>query len=323
MKKFLVLILLLGNMGVVQAFTDVSEGSTYYSAIESLANLGIVGGYEDGSFGPNNSVNRVEALKMILISAGVAVPEYDDAEVIGFSDVASGAWYMKFISEAKARGIVKGNDDGTFAPGRTVVKAEFLKMMFEAFDSDLSRHENLTDAVANDVQSGQWYAPYMSYAKTLGVITPTVEDNLLPGAELTRGECAEIIYRMLVIQRGGDAQKMLSISEADLVEVLVNLSNNNISKAMENAESAVFYAESGLAAAPDELVAQAAVQIAKGFRELTWAYQAGTENNGGAVQEKTTAAKSFAAEAVAIDSSFSSLQEKIEQIADSLLEQLN
>jgi hypothetical protein len=53
-------------------FSDVPEGSTFYANIETLYNLGIIGGYSDGTFRPSNLVTRAQVSKMI--SLGLDVP---------------------------------------------------------------------------------------------------------------------------------------------------------------------------------------------------------------------------------------------------------
>lgn len=47
----------------------------------------------------------------------------------GFPDVKEGDWFYPYVMEIKDWGIVKGNDDGTYAPGRNINRAEFSKMI--------------------------------------------------------------------------------------------------------------------------------------------------------------------------------------------------
>lgn len=302
------------------AFSDVPENHQYYPAIESLENLEIVGGYSDGTFKPSQTVNRAEALKMILNSASADVPEYDGNESIGFTDVSPNAWFTKFLIAGRKKGIVNGNPDGTFAPAREVNKAEFIKMLLETFEIDLSKHQAKT-ALSIDTTDGQWFLPYLSYSKTVGVISPTLDNKLIPGKQLTRGECAEIIYRMLLIKNGGDAQKMLSIAESHLVDALVELNANNAKNAIGKSNSAVFYTEKAMEAAPDSDTAKGAHKIAMGFRSLCLAYQAGVENNNDEIRNKVNEAKSFANEAKSFGG-FETLANKIEEIGNVLIEQI-
>jgi len=324
MIKKLAITLLLCTLFIPTAFaatfSDVAEDNINFIAIESLYNLQIIKGYPDGTFKPEQSVNRAEALKMILNSAEIS--SEDTLTDTGFPDVPADSWFAKFVVAGKSFGIIKGNPDGTFAPERLVNKAEFVKMLLEAFEIDLSLHNNLTAPVAADTLPDDWFSSYFSYAKNTGIIFPTMENKLEPGKFLTRGECANIIYKLLVIEKGGDVQKLLSIAEANLVSVLVELNNNNIQKALNYVNSAVFYTEEALSAAPDENIVNAANKIALGFQKLTLAYQAGLEGRNNDLTQFVNEAKDLAGEAYNDDPSTQQLGIKIKEQGDILLQQI-
>ena len=87
MKKIsLALVLSLFLPALAAAFTDVSEGYRYYAAITYLQENGVVEGYEDGTFQPDQEVTRAEALKMILVGSEVELSETDTYE-FPFSDL--------------------------------------------------------------------------------------------------------------------------------------------------------------------------------------------------------------------------------------------
>jgi hypothetical protein len=320
--SFLLFFVLFKGPVFCASFSDVGENHPQYAAIESLKNLGIVNGYSDGTFGPEKSVNRSEALKMILLSAEITVSDLSPDTTVSLSDVKSSDWFLKYVFSGINNGIVNGNPDGTFTPFRQVNEAEFLKMLLLSFKIDLSSHQNINKSISVDTVGTEWFLPYLSYSKTVGIITPTINDELLPGKMLTRGECAEIIYKLLVIIRGGDAQKLLSIAEANLVYVVVELNKNNIQGALDYANTAVFYTEQVLTLKPDDNIAKGANKIALGFKSLCLAYQAGVNNNPDEVANFVSQAKTFADEAVAFSDSFSSLRSEVLEIGKILLEQV-
>ena len=86
---FFVAAFLLFSQASYAVFSDVSSDSQYYEAIEYLQENGIVEGYADGSFRPNQEVNRAEALKIILLGSRVLVPEIQDQDI--FPDVLHGS----------------------------------------------------------------------------------------------------------------------------------------------------------------------------------------------------------------------------------------
>lgn len=303
------------------SFSDVPENHPFYAAVESLRNLEIINGYQDGTFQPKKSVSRAEALKLVLVSAEIEVPE--SVEESGFTDVTLDPWYAPYTKKGKDLGIVKGYaDTGKFGANDQVSKSEFLKMLFQSFQKDLSKHQDVPEKISIDTEVGQWYMPYMNYAKMLGIITPTADNKLEPGKKLTRGECADIIYKLLVIEKGGDTQKYLSLAESQLITILVSLKENNIDKALKAAESAVTYTDKALELSPDEPIVQGANDISKGFRELCYGYQSGVKGDNEALKTHAEEAKRLAGEAYGKDTSTQPLGKKIKAQADTLLSQI-
>lgn len=194
MKRFLTagLISLLALPGVFasdesddQRFTDVDPTHYYYSAIEWLADEEIVVGYEDGSFGATENVERVEALKMIMDYANL--PELDPDDHPEFTDTDSSAWYMDHVIQGWAHGLVNGDPEGTFRPHDQVNRAEAMKIFNLAFvEMDLNYP---------GVEDLPWYEPYMDYAADNALYIPDEYGDYLPAEPLTRGELAEMIYR--------------------------------------------------------------------------------------------------------------------------------
>lgn len=301
-------------------FSDISEDHPYYSAIESLAHVGVLEGYDDGTFRPDQLVNRAEALKIILTSEGVQIDK--GLYSTGFFDVPLDSWYAGFVMEGLFRAIVSGNPDGSFAPARNVNEAEYLKMTLITSEIDLSQHENISSAIAIDVQPGQWYTPYMSYAKTVGLIFPNLDDTLEPGKQLNRGECAQITYKLALMKAGGNSQKMLFITEAKLVDALVKIHNDNIVGALKLSEDAIAYSNLALQEEPDSSVIKATNLIAKAFKKLFLAYEAGLIQDTDQIKALVNDAITLASEAVSTNSSANYFAQKIEEHSKALLAQI-
>lgn len=171
------------------SFIDVSRSHRNYDAIQYLVDQGVINGYSDGTFKPNNTVNRVEALKMLMLAFNAGT---GPSQSLTFSDTDNGAWYATALGTAVAKGIVKGYNDGTFRPGSTVNKAEYLKMLFETNGVDLT--DSVTANPYADVPKDAWYAPYAYMTNRKNLME--VADNLLKAADgMTRGNVAETIYR--------------------------------------------------------------------------------------------------------------------------------
>lgn len=318
---FIAVSFLLGTRQTFAAtFTDVPKDHPYYSAIESLKNLGVVKGYSDGSFRPDQPVNRAEALKMVLLTAKINVPP--GLYQTDFPDVSLSDWFGGYVFYGQNLLIVKGNPDGTFAPGRQVNKAEFLKMTEQAFRIDLSGYQNVQFALSRDIVNvSEWYVPYFNFAKSVGVVLPNLENKLEPGKYLSRAECAEILYKMYIVINGGEVQELLSAAEAKLVDALIRVNENNIADALTRAQEAVFYTDSAVKKEPASDVTQGANLIARGFQKLFEAYGAGAENDTVKLKTLTGEARSYADQAVAKDGSLQNLAQKLKDLAAGLEKQ--
>lgn len=175
---------------VIRSFSDVAKAHTNYKAIRYLAENGVIAGYDDGSFKPGVTVNRAEALKMILVGIDAAT-EIDE---LSFKDVKKTDWYYKYISTGYLKKIVSGYDDGSFKPEKTVTRGEFLKMLFVAMDVSLP--STVREDPYLDVSKDSWYAPYFQYAKKHGIIDNNLRAR--PDVEMTRAEVAEAMYRVMM-----------------------------------------------------------------------------------------------------------------------------
>lgn len=124
--------LALFNLCAAAAFTDAGQiGET--QAVNTLVDLGVLEGKEDGSFDPKGTVTRAEMCKIIaVILNGGKMPRLEDPKHpmtnFSFSDV-SGHWARYLIEYCYALGIANGRADGTFDPDGTVTGREAAKML--------------------------------------------------------------------------------------------------------------------------------------------------------------------------------------------------
>ncbi|MCK9186028.1 S-layer homology domain-containing protein [Candidatus Gracilibacteria bacterium] len=175
-------------------FSDVPAGSKYYEAVNYLAKTKVIAGYGDGTFKPDNVVNRVEALKFIL----EAINKKLDSGHLPFKDTSSKEWYAKYLYTAYKAGVVSGYEDKTFRPTSTVNKAEFYKILFAGMEVDV--RDSVGVSPYSDVKVGDWFAPYISYAKNLGVIEDGIK-KLNPSGGMTRGEVAYAMYKLMLTMK--------------------------------------------------------------------------------------------------------------------------
>lgn len=192
MKKVLSLVLVIAmilssfSFAFAAKFEDV-EGD-YEEAIDTLVALGVITGYEDGTFRPNQVVTRAEMAKLIV-------------EILGYGDLVSGAksnfadtqghWADPWIAIASGRGLVLGDGDGNFRPNDPVSYDEAITMIIRAL--------GYTDD-CNELKGMTWPTNFKVKASEL---------DLLDGLKSLAGGA----------DRGGIAQLLFNALEAILVTV--------------------------------------------------------------------------------------------------------
>lgn len=199
--SFFVAAFLVFSQATHAVFTDVASNHKYYEAINYLQENGIVEGYEDGSYRPDATVNRAEALKIILLGSDVLVPEIAEQDI--FPDVMHGSWYAKYVSKAKNRGIVHGDSDtGLFRPGDTINLAEILKILLETNEIQLRTEEDMERRPYADVPTDAWFAPYFDYADSITLLEEDEDYNVFPATPVTRGLMAQLMYQLKLKPEG-------------------------------------------------------------------------------------------------------------------------
>ena len=112
------------------AYTDVAEDANYSEAVTVLSGLGILTGYEDGSFKPDATITRAEFATVVIRMLGLADSASGGAVI--FNDVAADHWANGYIALASQQGIVNGYGDGRFGPEDPVKYQEAIKMVVAA-----------------------------------------------------------------------------------------------------------------------------------------------------------------------------------------------
>jgi len=174
----LVLSLVLGSFGMAFAapLSDMA-GEESAEAVSVLTQLGVVKGYPDGTYKPDNIVTRAEMAVIVVSALGLA--DYATG-TSSFSDMG-GHWSNGFVAYATSLGVIAGYPDGTFRPDKTVSYDEAATMLVAALGYNA------------DSLIGTWPANFVTKAKTLGIL-----DGIKAGAAgANRGDIAIMAYQTL------------------------------------------------------------------------------------------------------------------------------
>ncbi len=199
---------------VLQAgtFKDLNLNDSSLVAINFLRDNGVIKGYPDGTFKPDNNISRVEALKMIY--EGLQ-KDSNVKGVLEFSDTNSNEWYSKYVLAAQREGIVIGYPNNLFKPANSITKAEFLKMLLSSAGYNLN-HVDRNVKPFEDVNLNDWYIDVVSIAKDKNLLD-TSTNFFRPNAPITRREVAELIYRTVsILSTGKDKYQNIVANSEDV-----------------------------------------------------------------------------------------------------------
>lgn len=182
-----------------ELFPDVPSDHPNYPAISYLVEIGVIEGYPDGTFKPDQTVNRAELLKILIEEIGVTPDEevYQNC----FPDVADD-WYAKYVCYAKEQGWVEGYPDLYFRPANTVNKVEALKMLLKVMGYEVEE-KGVSSLPYQDTWPAAWYAPYVELAYELGILEEA-GNYFSPAAGRTRASICEELFRLLIVQTMGE-----------------------------------------------------------------------------------------------------------------------
>lgn len=202
-----------------KTFTDITENASYSLAVDTLSNLGIINGYEDGSFKPTENVTRAEFTAMLMRTRGldgVGSTSLDDPP---FPDVVSSdvSWAIGNIRTAHSKGIINGYDDGTFKPNNNVLYEEAVKMIVCAMGYADFQPEG-----------SEWYAKYINSANYMGILK-NAEGSI--GNYATRSCIAQLLYDCLEVKLAENNQitdKTILGNDLQLVKNTGKISSNSV-----------------------------------------------------------------------------------------------
>lgn len=171
-------------------FSDVPDNYWAREPIELLATLGIIGGYPDGSFKPDKTINRAELTALLVRAKKPGVAKPVDTQ---FSDVTKKHWASFFIKNAAETGLVTGYPDKTFKPAKSLNRAEGVTLLSRF--ADLKLPETLIEGPFTDVPGRHWAAKSVTAARSAGMLTYLTDKPFEPNKELPRAEAAEILSK--------------------------------------------------------------------------------------------------------------------------------
>lgn len=299
-------------------FSDVSRTHPFYVGISFLKDEKVINGYADGSFKSSNPINKAEVTKMIVTELDAPLDAKFEAV---FSDVTEGLWFTPHVMKARQLGFVSGNDEsGTFSGEKQVNLAEFLKMILSAHNVDVTPAEG--QDTAKNISSDAWFANYINYALSHGIINADANGSVDPAKALTRGEVANAMYLLTVIMKGDDTAFLLTRAEAELAQIEVYIAANQVNLAKVASGLAVDFTQQAYNNEPSNGTVLGKAKIARAYDWLVDAFILGIEGKNAEAAQKANDVIDKATEAWQVDPDTQPIAAHIKERAREILEQV-
>lgn len=207
MKKFIKALLSLAVIafGIVpaMAFPDVSDDYWAAPQIKLLSEQGIIVGYPDGTFQPDNNVTRAEFAAMAIRALGQQHTKV--AQPVDFTDIDENHWAYEDIQKALYFELISTNKEGSiFRPDDSVSRAESMSVAVNALTTEqistAKAKEVLEQAYIDTNTIPEWFLIPAGKAEILGmiVVAPTAQKAALEAERpATRAEVAAILFKMM------------------------------------------------------------------------------------------------------------------------------
>ncbi|MBP1736283.1 MAG: hypothetical protein H6Q60_164 [Oscillospiraceae bacterium] len=191
------------------AYSDVND-SDLSEAVTVLSDIGIISGYPDGTYRPDNTLTRAEFSKLAIYAEGEEDQISSNAYRSYFNDISTSHWALGAINLAYSEGLVSGYGNGSFGPDDTVTCGQAVTIILRLLGYETS-----------DIGSF-WPQDYMAKAEDLGLL-----DGIDAGAydALTRADAALMLYAMIQ-QTDADGNDYIDVLADSTVETAVLLDND-------------------------------------------------------------------------------------------------
>lgn len=210
--------LLMGRLTAMAAeFPDVNSGSWYYPYVQDVSEKGLMSGYSDGRFGPNDKLTRGQFATVLWRMSGSPDMGYSN-----FADVPITSFYSKACEWARANGVITGYSDGRFGGNDDITREQVATILHRYSGGEASG--NIweypdANAVSTFARDG------MSYAVGSGIISGD-GGYLNPQGSVVRAVAATMISRYSGSNGGNDSKPELKPeSEASKYSYEIEVAN--------------------------------------------------------------------------------------------------
>ena len=185
----------LTNTKAPHQFTDMANTLWAAPSVEMLASLGIVNGFEDGTFRPENNITKAEFVKIIISAFGL----YNKDAAVTLTDNNPEDWYYTYVSSALEKEIAFTDENGAFNPNQFITREEMFEVSKRAIAfADISLTDATTPILFTDNEDiNPVYKESIDYMSSHGIVAGNADGTLNPKGNSTRAEASVMLTRML------------------------------------------------------------------------------------------------------------------------------
>ena len=177
------------------AFSDVPDEHWASESIALFYDMGIVNGFGDGRFLPDNTVKREEFVKMLVCALDLE----NDIAKCEFADVKEDNWSYTYISSAYESGIVNGNDKNNFGIGEYLSRQDLAVMVYRAALNKGIKADSVAEIFGDDDVISDYAKDSVYALKNLKIINGYENNTFEPNSNSTRAEVVTILHRLLTL----------------------------------------------------------------------------------------------------------------------------
>ncbi|MBO8162702.1 MAG: S-layer homology domain-containing protein [Brevibacillus sp.] len=195
---FFVFLLTLAPAASAQTgFRDVPRNHWAYEAIMEMAEKGIISGYKDRTFRPNNHITRAEFAKIMIAAAGIDISTVPKVKQT-FEDVDRNHWAFYFVELAKP--YLTGYKIGStylYKPNDKAVREDIAVALvrLKGYDQDIKPDLSKINRFRDNHRISENLKPFIAIAVETGLIKGFEDNTFRPLNPITRAEAASLIYR--------------------------------------------------------------------------------------------------------------------------------
>lgn len=208
--------------------TDIS-GHWAEKVITQWQEKGLISGYEDGTFKPDNSVIRAEFVIMLNKALG-----FTQKGNVTFSDVSANAWYYDAVAIAVEAGYCAGYEDGTFKPNATITRAEAAVMIAKA--KELTANTEAADKFADASRIPAWAKGSIGAVSVAGFMTGRTDGTFDASNTMTRAEAVSSLDRTMEKEENEEVKDVVVTKDDTVIEGQTIEGNLIIDKAVGDGE---------------------------------------------------------------------------------------